>query len=89
MELLMGAGFEAFDLDVSEDKKVWKARQEELGLKPDGVPGPHTCEVLKENGYEHGLWSLGKVPPPKIKERHPFQELMALFKKLFSRNASS
>lgn len=82
MEQLMAVGFESFDLDQNEDKNVWKQRQEDLGLKPDGVPGPHTVEVLKENNYLYGLWTLGRVlPEPPVAETGVSNGMLA---KLFS-----
>lgn len=60
-EHLEGAGFERFNFDDDEDKDIWKERQELLGLRPDGIPGPQTVNALKEAGYRNGLWTLGKA----------------------------
>jgi len=56
MEMLGDAGYEAFDFEEDEDKATWEHRQEQLGLLPDGVPGPKTAATLHKKGYTHGLW---------------------------------
>jgi len=56
MSLLMDAGYEAFNFAHNEDKDVWATRQENLGLLPDGVPGPKTAGALLTRGRPHGLW---------------------------------
>ena len=56
MSLLMDAGYEAFDFSKDADKDIWETRQEQLGLLPDGVPGPKTAAALLARGYPHGLW---------------------------------
>ena len=55
-EYLMDAGYEKFDFDKNEDKKVWMKRQKEYNLIEDGFPGPATAAALNELGYKHGLW---------------------------------
>jgi hypothetical protein len=52
----MDAGYEKFDFDKNEDKKVWMKRQKEYNLIEDGFPGPATAAALNELGYKHGLW---------------------------------
>jgi hypothetical protein len=56
IQLLCDAGYESFDFEADEDKEVWKARQEQLDLLPDGIPGPATAAELIQAGYKHGLW---------------------------------
>lgn len=56
LQMLCDAGYESFDFAEDEDKEVWMERQEQLGLLPDGVPGPKTAAALVEAGYKHGLW---------------------------------
>lgn len=56
MEMLMDAGYQAFDFEENEDKETWMHRQEQLGLLPDGIPGPATAAALLKEGYKHGLW---------------------------------
>ena len=56
MSLLVGAGYEAFDLSVNEDIEAWEGRQENLGLLTDGFPGPKTAAALLDAGHTHGLW---------------------------------
>lgn len=50
-ELLEEAGYEGFLVGEDEDKKVWKERQESLGMLPpyDGIPGPGTVRVIKSS----------------------------------------
>lgn len=55
-ELLEDCGYEAFDFEQNEDKKIWQQRQEQFELLADGIPGPATVATLKDAGYEHGLW---------------------------------
>ena len=60
-DALVTAGAEAFDFKDGEDIGVWKERQYELDLHPDGVPGPMTVKALKLAGYHHGIWAFGKA----------------------------
>lgn len=53
---LQKAGYEAFDFSKNEDIGVWKKRQEQLKIAPDGIPGPHTVKSLIQQGYADGLW---------------------------------
>ncbi len=59
-------GAEVFDFAISEDREVWKDRQlwltrrgHEVGAI-DGLPGPKTTKALAAEGYEGGIWALGK-----------------------------
>jgi hypothetical protein len=55
------AGYEQFDVDLGEDRDVWRARQRWLGMpasQQDGVPGPTTRSYLKGLGFTCGLWAL-------------------------------
>lgn len=54
------AKFEAFDVEKDEDRTAWKARQVELGVKTDGVPGASTFTALKTAGYKNGIWTYGR-----------------------------
>lgn len=61
---LLADGFEGFDFDAGEDKRVWKSRQLSLGIpmsEADGVVGPKTIAALKAAGYKNGVWVNGKV----------------------------
>lgn len=62
-EMLADAGAERFDYRLAEDVGAWQERQRALGLDDDGVPGPATVARLREEGYAHGLYALGKDPP--------------------------
>jgi hypothetical protein len=55
-ERLVAAGYEAFNFAKDTDKAAWKARQAELGVGDDGVPGPGTCAALRASGNASGLW---------------------------------
>lgn len=58
-DLLKAAGYECFDAATQQDLKVWKKRQEEIGLFEeyrDGVPGPKTRRILANKGYKYGMW---------------------------------
>jgi hypothetical protein len=59
-KMLGAAGYEQFDFGAGQDLEVWKDRQQELGLTPDGIPGPDTCAALLEAGYDYGLWVQGR-----------------------------
>lgn len=54
--LLEEEGYEVYDVDANQDRDVWKTRQRDLGLFPDGIPGPKTVAALKEEGHVDGLW---------------------------------
>lgn len=56
---LKAAGYEFFDLDKAEDTKIWKARQQALGIPVascDGIPMKGTVAALKAAGHKNGLW---------------------------------
>ena len=59
-DFLIDLGAEVFDFDRNEDIETWKERQDVLGLVSDGIPGPQTVQALKEAGYRHGIYALGK-----------------------------
>lgn len=54
--LLKQEGYEVYDLDSNEDRDVWRARQAQLGITADGIPGPQTVAALKKAGYPEGIW---------------------------------
>lgn len=58
------AGYEAWDFALPNStegsRTVWRQRQRELGLAPDGIPGKKTVAALRDSGRHHGLW----VPRP-------------------------
>lgn len=56
MQMLIDAGYEAFNFAHDEDKHVWESRQCALGILADGVPGPTTVRALMDAGHKHGLW---------------------------------
>lgn len=56
MSALRAAGYEQYELARGEDLIVWKARQAELGLKADGIPGKRTCASLLAAGHQDGMW---------------------------------
>ena len=62
-DMLVEAGAETFDFAVGEDRAVWRERQDDLGVVPDGIPGPQTTQALKASGYRYGIWALGKEQP--------------------------
>jgi hypothetical protein len=55
-QALKKAGFESWDFKAGEDITVWRDRQRDLGVPPDGQPGPKTVEALVDKGHPHGLW---------------------------------
>jgi hypothetical protein len=55
-DVLEGSGYEVFDAELGADMATWKARQQQLGVGVDGVPGPQTVEALKRGGSRAGLW---------------------------------
>jgi hypothetical protein len=63
--LFGAADYEGFDPDLGrgEDVEVWSARQRQLGLNPDGVPGPQTRQAIRMAGMGrgHGLWVVRPV----------------------------
>lgn len=64
--LAIHLGAEDFDFEAGEDLVVWKGRQLDLvarghKLIVDGIPGPLTTAALKAEGYEGGIWALGRA----------------------------
>lgn len=57
---LVAAGYEARDFDKDADKIMWRARQADLGITADGIPGPGTRRALASAGRPLGQW----VPRP-------------------------
>lgn len=55
---LAAAGFKAFDFEAEEDIDYWEDIQTKLGLHPDGIPGPMTCDALQERGFDCGLYDF-------------------------------
>ncbi len=55
-QALIKAGYEPFNTDTNEDKKVWAKRQLDLNVIADGVPGRATSDALKRTGRSLGLW---------------------------------
>jgi len=42
MAALAGVGYERYDFDRGQDVDMWRKRQDALGVKSDGIPGPKT-----------------------------------------------
>lgn len=55
---LVKAGFKVFDFDQNEDMTYWAGIQAQLGLKPDGIPGPRTRDALQARGFAYGLYDF-------------------------------
>lgn len=55
---LSAASYDVFDFTTGSDLSAWKARQQQLGVKADGIPLDMTCDALaKQTGRSsHGLW---------------------------------
>jgi hypothetical protein len=53
---LATAGFKQFNFNKHEDKEYWGNIQTQLGVSPDGVPGPATRDALQARGFEGGLY---------------------------------
>lgn len=56
---LRDAGYEMWNYHSREDLEVWRGRQISLCMASDdcdGVPGPHTIDMLVQAGHEHGMW---------------------------------
>jgi hypothetical protein len=47
---LKAAGYLALDVEAGEDLQMWKDLQAQLGLDPDGIPGPLTRAALIRDG---------------------------------------
>lgn len=56
MVALIGSGYEPFRFHLGEDRDVWRGRQEQYGLRPDGIPGRMTVAALERAGVPRGLW---------------------------------
>ena len=57
MSALWKVGCQRLSFECYEDIIVWKQRQAVLGVAYlDGIPGPHTVELLKRAGHKDGLW---------------------------------
>ncbi len=52
---LSAAGYEAFNFEKSADLDAWKDRQANLGITPDGIPGPKTAAALRA-ATKKALW---------------------------------
>jgi hypothetical protein len=63
--LLGAADYEGYDPDMGkgQDVEVWEGRQRQLGLHPDGLPGPQTRQAIRMAGMGrgHGLWVVRPV----------------------------
>jgi hypothetical protein len=55
---LASSGYDLFDYTTGNDLSAWKARQQQLGIKADGIPLDATCDALaKQAGQSScGLW---------------------------------
>ena len=54
---LLARGFKTFDFINGDDLEYWKPIQRNLALLDvDGVPGPSTCDALRDVGFAHGLY---------------------------------
>jgi len=58
-ETMRLAAYEPRNVDADEDKHIWSRRQESLGVKADGIPGPLTAAAIK-NATGNPIW----VPRP-------------------------
>ncbi len=56
MRALIDCGYEQRDVDEGEDRTVWRRRQAELRVTPDGIPGPTTRAALLAAGRPSGMW---------------------------------
>lgn len=57
--MLAVMGYEAYDVDTDDDRRVWKKRQKDMGLSNslcDGIPGIGTVNRLRQIGKPYGLW---------------------------------
>jgi hypothetical protein len=68
--MLGDAGYQALNLDLSEDRDALRRVQRSLGMgdDADGIPGPKTVAALKAAGYAHGLLVRrpGDDPSPPV-----------------------
>lgn len=55
-EALREAGYEGFDFNAQQDKRVWVERQRSLGVETTGVPLWETAQALERRGYPCGVW---------------------------------
>ena len=63
--LVKNGPFEVLDVRVdstgeSEYTRIYKKRQTEVGVHPDGWPGIAFRNACKAAGYQHGIYQLGK-----------------------------
>jgi len=61
LQVLVDNGFRHFNFQAREDIVYWKLIQSKLGLRPDGVPGPDTCDALQAKGFANGLYDFSTV----------------------------
>lgn len=59
-DCLAEAGYEEMELEPrQDDRRTWLDRQRALGMTGvdcDGIPGPHTVDMLQAAGHRGGLW---------------------------------
>ena len=61
-------GFQEFRLESPEqDITFWMEVQDAFGLSRDGIPGPVTCDTLRDAGYAHGLWMPVEADDPQAR----------------------
>jgi hypothetical protein len=60
-EVLATRGYERFDFAGRGDITVWRQRQRELGVVPDGIAGPKTRDALALRGFRDGIWTTGQI----------------------------
>ena len=55
---LASAGYDLFDYHTGNDLSAWRARQQQLGVKMDGIPLDATCDALAalSGRSSRGLW---------------------------------
>jgi hypothetical protein len=67
MKRLATSGFKEFNFyrkdpqGMTEDIRYWRDIQTKLGLRPDGVPGPKTCDALQALGFANGIYDFSTV----------------------------
>lgn len=64
---LREAGYLCLDVEKGEDLELWKSKQAEFGLEPDGIPGPQTRAAMIRSGRFGGGGML--VPRPGDESR--------------------
>jgi hypothetical protein len=55
---LMKRGFKAFDFGALEDRTYWSRAQKIMGILADGIPGPITCDALRDRGFHGGCYDF-------------------------------